>query len=566
MDFEDSGSVPRPAYGGRYCAVFQCHNNHYKDIPRGIRFHLFPKDPERRQQWVKAVNRRIPGKPTELWQPKNHDIVCSEHFVGGKKSNDKNSPSYIPSIFPTHTVTPKSASAIARAKRLETREKRSLKRKRQKLKAKVDKDQPSVQRHEDPVQASNQAGAGSEDDQVQNIAPPNDTETEPMMLDDDLNADEQDHMEDGMSNKTELDQTLSEKSEEAWEPIKIPYGIQVNEKRLEAKKRPSSVTFYCDMVSTTEKATQITSVEPEKKKKVRSRTTQTEKDKKVLPFDSFNERQLTAFCGVSENMVKFLLFKVADKLKDSKSLSRDKKMILFLARLKLFVSYQVLGAFFGISECTAANFFRDVLNAVYDVAKDNIIWFEKETIIARMPAAFRACYPDTRVIIDCSEIEAERPPKVRQRVLTYSSYKSRYTVKFLIGIAPSGEITFISQCYGGRITDTQITVNSGFIELLEEGDVVLADKGFPTIEKDVNKAGGILVMPPFKSGERQFSEKQNHDGYKIASVRVHVERCIARIKCFEILNHVPIKMMPYIDRVLTTICFLNNCSTDLIKQ
>ena len=39
---------------------------------------------------------------------------------------------------------------------------------------------------------------------------------------------------------------------------------------------------------------------------------------------------------------------------------------------------------------------------------------------------------------------------------------------------------------------------SGFIDLVERGDVILADKGFPSIESDVNEAGGILVMPPFR--------------------------------------------------------------------
>jgi hypothetical protein len=75
-------------------------------------------------------------------------------------------------------------------------------------------------------------------------------------------------------------------------------------------------------------------------------------------------------------------------------------------------------------------------------------------------------------------------------------------VKFLIGCAPSGEVTFISPTFGGRTRDTEITVQSGFLDLIEVGDVILADKGFPRIEKDLNSAGGLLVMPPFKAGNR----------------------------------------------------------------
>ena len=183
-----------------------------------------------------------------------------------------------------------------------------------------------------------------------------------------------------------------------------------------------------------------------------------------------------------------------------------------------------------------------------------------------MPPAFKALYPETRVIIDASEIECERPPTVKQRVLMYSNYKSRFTAKFLVGIAPSGEITFISKSYGGRTTDTEITVKSGFLNLIEQGDIVMADKGFPHIETDLNSAGAILVMPPFKRNNFQFSQKQNKDGYECASVRIHVERAIARMKIFEILNFMPNHLLPHLDKVLMVVSFFCNCFPDLIQS
>ena len=33
------------------------------------------------------------------WMPKDQSRICSEHFVGNKKSDDPRSPSYNPSIF-----------------------------------------------------------------------------------------------------------------------------------------------------------------------------------------------------------------------------------------------------------------------------------------------------------------------------------------------------------------------------------------------------------------------------------------------------------------------------------
>ncbi len=286
----------------------------------------------------------------------------------------------------------------------------------------------------------------------------------------------------------------------------------------------------------------------------------------VLPFSDLNDRELTAFCGVNRAILQFLVLRTSESIKDSGNLTRAMKITLLLMKLKLQVSFDVLGATFNVSSTTAKTVFRKALDAVYEVAKEGLVWIERDQIQARMPAAFKALYPDTRVIIDCTEMACEKPGKVRQRVLMYSNYKSNFTLKFLVGVAPSGEFMFASEGYGGRATDTFITCNSGFLNLIEDGDVVLADKGFPVIERNLNQQGGFLVMPPFKCGQRQFTEQQNQDGYKCASVRVHVERAIARLKVFECLNYAPIHMVPNIDKALVIICFLTNLFNDLIKE
>ena len=202
------------------------------------------------------------------------------------------------------------------------------------------------------------------------------------------------------------------------------------------------------------------------------------------------------------------------------------------------------------------------------MAKHGVVWQDRETINARMPASFRALFPKTRCIIDCSEIRCERPGTVRQRTLYYSNYKGGFTVKFLVGCSPSGEITFISPGYGGRCTDCEITTQSGFLDLIEQGDLILADKGFPQIESDLNSAGGLLVMPPFATTGRQFTEVENKAGYQCASVRIHIERCIERLKRFDILSGRPLKMtmMKHIDDILLVTAFLVNTYPDLIKQ
>ena len=85
----------------------------------------------------------------------------------------------------------------------------------------------------------------------------------------------------------------------------------------------------------------------------------------------------------------------------------------------------------------------------------------------------------------------------------FSSYKNHTTVKGLIGIAPSGAITFTSQLYTGSISDREIVERSGILDLpLSEGDDVMADKGF-TIQ-DLLPLGVSLNIPPFLGQEQQI--------------------------------------------------------------
>ena len=119
-----------------------------------------------------------------------------------------------------------------------------------------------------------------------------------------------------------------------------------------------------------------------------------------------------------------------------------------------------------------------------------------------------------------------------------SSYKSHTTFKGLIGISPSGHITFISQLYAGSISDREITVRSGFLKLpFPVGDIVIADKGF-AISDLLEPMGVGLNIPPFVRSRSQQNPSEVIATQEITSERIHVERAINKVKNFQLFNQV----------------------------
>ena len=77
-----------------------------------------------------------------------------------------------------------------------------------------------------------------------------------------------------------------------------------------------------------------------------------------------------------------------------------------------------------------------------------------------MPNSFKQQYPSTGVIIDATAVFIQQPslPELQQR--TYYSYKNHNTYKGLVGISPSGAVTFVSKLYPGSISNKELTRQS----------------------------------------------------------------------------------------------------------
>ena len=193
-----------------------------------------------------------------------------------------------------------------------------------------------------------------------------------------------------------------------------------------------------------------------------------------------------------------------------------------------------------------------------------IYWPEKPALRKSLPKCFRKNYRRAVCIIDCTEIFTERPFSLNARAQTWSNYKHHNTVKYLIGITPAGAVSFVSDGWGGRVSDKEITIKSGILEHIERGDQVLADRGF-TVETEIATRGGILEFPCFTKGKSQLPANEVDFSRKVANVRIHVERVIGRLRDWSILNTlIPISQVDLTDDIMVSVAGLVNLCPKIV--
>jgi len=241
------------------------------------------------------------------------------------------------------------------------------------------------------------------------------------------------------------------------------------------------------------------------------------------------------------------------------------ELVLVLMKIRLALPNEFLAGLFGISVASCSSILNTWLRFLAKEFKPLVFWPEKESVRTMIPASLKVKYPNLRCTIDCSETFIQRPRDLFLQSTTWSDYKHHNTLKYLVAITPDGHISFISNAWGGRATDRFIVQNSGFLGLIDPGDVILADSGF-TIQDDLLFHQATLVIPPPGSGKPQMTRENVIKTRKVANARIHVERAINRMKWFRILSSiVPLTLVPVFDDVLIICAALCNIMQPLVK-
>ncbi|CAH3176635.1 unnamed protein product, partial [Porites lobata] len=189
----------------------------------------------------------------------------------------------------------------------------------------------------------------------------------------------------------------------------------------------------------------------------------------------------------------------------SRKLSFLDEFLLVLMRLKAGLFVQDLADRFGVSISLVSRICITWINLLYYELKDIFPFPTQELVRKNMPEEF-AEFATTRIILDCTELFIQRLSAMLAQSETWSDYKHHNTWKLLVGVTPNGQV----------------------------GDNIMVDRGFDI--KDIVPEGVTVNMPPFLAGRNQLTAAETEETMTIASVRIHVERAIGRIKTYHILD------------------------------
>ena len=284
------------------------------------------------------------------------------------------------------------------------------------------------------------------------------------------------------------------------------------------------------------------------------------------------DAQLSTFNGIesfaiSNTIVEIVTKKIGDELEHHNAkISIYDKVLMTYIKLKQNMTYSSLTVLFDdCSANTCQRVFFEMIKILSVCLKSIIKWPSRETISKNISVCFEG-FGDVRVVIDCTEIFIQQPKNLCCQLITYSTYKKGQTCKFMTGITPAGNISYVSRAYGGRISDKAIFNDCDIKKLLQPGDGIMVDKGL-TIDNECKANNWILYRPPFLKDKKQFSKSEAILTARIAKARVHIERSNQRIKNFRIMGEtMSSNLMPIIEDIFIIICATVNLGSPILKD
>lgn len=216
----------------------------------------------------------------------------------------------------------------------------------------------------------------------------------------------------------------------------------------------------------------------------------------------------------------------------SKLDTNKKKLFYALYYLKVYPTFDVLGATFDMDRGTAckwAHIYVDILQGALlraDVLPKREIKSRKE---------FIKFFPELNLVItDGTERRRRRPKNKDEQKEYFSGKKKFHSLKHVCIGDRKKRIIYSSKAYPGKEHDKTIFVSEGLYKILPDKIKKYFDLGFEGIEKDCPSMENINKPTKKKRGQKELNKTTKKKNHQISKKRIKIENAFAGVKRLKI--------------------------------
>uniref|UniRef100_A0A8C6U0Y4 THAP-type domain-containing protein n=1 Tax=Neogobius melanostomus TaxID=47308 RepID=A0A8C6U0Y4_9GOBI len=531
-----------------FCPVHQCNKGTSWCICEPP-YVLFPfpterKDPERRDEWTKLMNRKD-IKTGQSWAPGKNSRVCSRHFVDGAPSTS----------FPNPTLNlgyPVPSTSAGQKRTYTVVTVRASKRQKLNIESPTTEDTQNQGPSKEDTPKTSGSDPGTDEKTIHAYVDHTYANTNRNNCKSNCNCDSITRLTAKIIHLENKLKMLGTETDEGSCSGTRPADVMNNTIGTNAEKK----RYFTDRFLSDDRSVKLNTGLPNK-----------ETFNKLLQVLTPRAAKMRYWGGTRRVISTKVRKSVQTPEKSAPGRKRNIKVefLMVLMKLRQGLTNEFLASIFSISASLCSNIITTWIKFLGAQLRGLVIWPDKNLIRTMLPASLAEEYPNLRCILDRGETFIDRPRGVKLQAATWSDYKKHNTLKYLVGIAPNGHISFMSKAWGGQTTDRQIVQQSGFLDLVDPQDLIMADRGFP-IQEDLLFKMAKLVIPPTSSGLEQMCSQNVAQTKKVTNVHIHVERAINRIKWFQILSTtLPVTMAHLFDDILIICAALCNLLPPLIE-
>ena len=217
------------------------------------------------------------------------------------------------------------------------------------------------------------------------------------------------------------------------------------------------------------------------------------------------------------------------------TLHLKEQLLMTLVWLKLYLTVDALGFFFGVSGSTASRNTRHMLPILRRLGDETLGWPEPpQRGQGKNIAQALQAYPDLLAIVDATEQRVRRSSDAQIQRAHYSGKKKRHTRKTQLIVNEQGQIRDVSASTPGRVHDLEHFRQSGSAHRIPKQVGVAGDAGYQGLHDElpdhsVGTAHKARRNHPLTEDEKAINRE-------FSSMRIIVENTICELKHFRVLS------------------------------